>query len=77
MNYSLNYRYTFKSSQKHAKTMARFFLIALLGMFINMGIMHVLVHQIHLFYLLAQVLSTILVLFWNFILNKFWTFNQG
>lgn len=76
VNYFLNYRYTFKSSQKHPVTMIRFFLIATAGMFINMGIMYYLINKMHIYYLISQIIATTFVLMWNFILNKFWTFSE-
>lgn len=74
LNYYLNYRYTFKSTQDHRKTLVRFFLVALVGLALNTAVMIVAVEYLHLHYLLAQILATGLVLLWNFGANARWTF---
>ncbi len=73
INYWLNYHYTFGSSQAHHKALTKFFVISLIGLGINSAIMFVLVGlQWH--YLLAQVMTLLPVLTWNFLANRYWTF---
>ena len=74
INYILNYRYTFKSNQPHHIAVSKFMLIAALGAGINTLLMFFFVHQLQVYYLLAQVITTGIVLLWNFLLNKMWTF---
>lgn len=74
INYFLNYYYTFASTQSHRDTMLKFALVALLGAIANSTVMHVALSWFGLYYLLAQILATIIVLLWNFIVNKLWTF---
>ncbi len=74
INYFLNYHLTFRSNKKHSEAMMKFMLAATVGMFINMGIMWLALNVLMLYYLFSQVLATLLVLIWNFVINKLWTF---
>ena len=73
VNYSLNFKFTFKSNQQHKQTLPKFGAIALCGMGWNFLLMKLLTP--HIYYLYAQVITTIIVLVWNFLLNYFWTFS--
>lgn len=70
-NYMLNYHFTFKSKQSHFSTSVKFFLIALVGIGINAIVFSAL---LFMHYLVAQIFTTIIVLFWNFLANRLWTF---
>ncbi len=72
ISYALNYSLTFKSEQSHTQTLPKFALIASLGFCLNIVLMTLLTP--HLYYLYAQVLTTGVVLIWNFLANSFWTF---
>ncbi len=74
INYLLNYSLTFKSQQSHAQTFPKFALIASLGLCLNLALMALLTP--HLYYLFAQIVTTALVLIWNFLANSFWTFQM-
>jgi putative flippase GtrA len=74
VNYVLNYSLTFKSQQSHVQTFPKFALIASLGLCLNLALMALLTH--HLYYLYAQVVTTVAVLIWNFFANTFWTFQM-
>ncbi len=76
VNYLLNYRYTFRSHRPHVPAMAKFGLLAAVGLLINAAIMYLMVAA-GAHYLIAQVCATGVVLFWNFIGNSFWTFGVG
>lgn len=73
VNYLLNYRFTFRSNRPHGPAAAKFALLAGTGLLINAAIMHVLTGM-GVYYLIAQVCATGVVLFWNFIGNSLWTF---
>ncbi len=75
VNYSLNFKFNFKSSQPHQETAPKFLLIAVTGMGWNFLLMQSL--TVHFYYLLAQIIVTVLVLGWNFSLNYCWTFNTN
>lgn len=74
VNYILNFKLTFNSRQSHIQTFPRFALIALIGMGLNLVLMGFLVPR--LYYLYAQVLTTVAVLIWNFFANLVWTFEM-
>ncbi len=74
LSYQLNYRWTFRSNKEHAHSLPRFILIAAIGFILTGFLMYVLTQMALLPYLLAQILTTALVLVWHYIGNKFWTF---
>jgi len=74
VNYGLNYIVTFNSQQSHLRTFPKFALIAGIGFGMNMGLMTLLTAQFY--YLYAQILTTVLVLIWNFLGNSLWTFKM-
>lgn len=75
LNYYLNYKFTFESKKAHTSTASKFMVIMFVGFFLNGYLMTVFTSKIGLFYLVAQIFSTIVVLLWNFTANKFWTFS--
>jgi putative flippase GtrA len=77
INYTLNYRCTFRSNERHALVAPRFLLVASIGISINLLIMYCLVTGLNLYYLAAQVISTGIVLLWNFAGNRFWAFRSA
>lgn len=76
VNYTLNYHFTFKSDACHRTAGPKFFFIVLIGFCINTSVMFVLVNSLVLNYILSQVISTGLVLFWNFFGSKYWVFKE-
>jgi len=74
VNYVLNYRHTFDSKARHRDAAPKFVIVALVGILINMLVMLVLVAILGVYYLVAQILATGVVLGWNFLGNRFWTF---
>lgn len=75
INYLLNHGFTFQSDQSHVRTFPKFALVASVGFALNLALMALLINRFGLYYLLAQVLVTAMVLVWNFLGNRFWTFH--
>ncbi|MBN1586953.1 MAG: GtrA family protein [Candidatus Omnitrophica bacterium] len=73
-NYHLNYRVTFRSKLSHQVAGGRFFMVALSGLLLNTGIMGWGLEVLRLHFLSAQILATVLVFGWTFVVNKLWTF---
>jgi putative flippase GtrA len=73
VNYLIARRFVFDSSRPHGAALPRFLLVAASGAAIN-TIVVALLHGAGLFYLLAQVMATLVVLGWNFGANRHWTF---
>jgi putative flippase GtrA len=76
INYHLNRVYTFRSDVAHRVALPKFFTIAAIGALLNTMIMSLAINQVHLHYLLSQVLATGIVLVWGFAGNRIWTFNS-
>ena len=74
VNYLLNYRFTFNCSSPHMETSLKFFTIAGSGLLLNTVLMFLLTMNLH--YLLSQAIATAMVLVWNFLCHRFWTFRE-
>jgi len=71
--YLLNRRYTFGTQRSHADTLPRFALMAMAGAVLN-GVLVGMLSAAGLYFLLAQMLTTIVILIINFIVSKIWIF---
>lgn len=76
VNYGLNYRYTFRSSQPHSRAFSRFAAVACCGALLNALLVYGLVGPLGIHYLLAQFIATAAVVLVNFLLSKFWAFDD-
>ena len=76
VNYSLNRSWTFRSNGKNRKQLPNFFTIATMGLVLNNGMMYTGVEFFGLWYILAKVIATGVVVIWNFFGNKYITFND-
>lgn len=75
INYSLNYRFTFRSSKRHHDAVLKFAVVALAGLMLNTLFMWIAVDLAHIHYLLGQFVTTGLVFVWSFLGNRYWTFH--
>ena len=76
-NYILNRLWTFKSQDKNvAAQFLRFLLVSVGGFLLTLLLMWVMVSGLKVWYLLAKALTSLIVLVWNFGLNKMWAFRQ-
>lgn len=73
-NYWANYHFTFGSDNPHWVAASRFAVTAGIGLALNFVMMALLVHHTPLPYILSQVITTLLVLAWNFTVNSRWSF---
>ena len=76
VNYFLNYKWTFNSNKRHSEAMAKFFAVAAVGFVMNGLFMALFTEALAMHYLIAQVMTTGIVLFWNFLANHYWTFDR-
>ncbi len=74
INYILNYEFTFRSKKRHKEALTKFLIVAIIGAGINGSIMYLGVENTNINYLIVQIFATCVVLLWNFVLNKLWTF---
>jgi dolichol-phosphate mannosyltransferase len=72
-NFCWNDRWTFRRTQFSLRRFARFNLVSLGGLVISTGILLILVRQLGLYYLTANLLSIALATAWNFMVNSLWT----
>lgn len=69
--------YTFKNTDKNFhKQVVIFSIIACAGLVINTFFMYFLVSIAGLWYLVSNIITKIIVLIWNFLANKYITFNN-
>lgn len=76
-NYLGNYYFTFASSECHWHAGPKFAAVASIGLTLNTALMYVLVEVVGARYILAQLVATALVLFWNFFANRHWTYRAS
>jgi putative flippase GtrA len=76
ISYILNRRFTFASERSHAGAVPRFAFIAGLAFAMTGGLMHVFTAWMGIHYVLAQLITTGIVLVWTFFANRFWTFGD-
>ncbi len=76
VNYALARRLVFASTRSHAQALPRFFAVALTGLAWTALLMSVFMGGLGLHYLLAQVLTTALLLLWHYGGNALWTFRR-
>ena len=75
-SYYWNRRYTFKSKEKALKLQfSKFFVVSTIGLGLNELILFLLVN-FGLNDIFAKMCAVGIVLFWNFFINKFWTFKD-
>lgn len=75
VSYLLNHRFTFRNAARHNRAVPRFVAVALIGLGLNCLFLSLLVEIAGLHWLAGQVLTTLLVLAWNFWVNRCWTFS--
>lgn len=76
LNYLLNRRYTFGSTQAHSSSAPRFVMTAACGLALNVAILSVAM-AIDVGIFLAQLFSTIGVIAWNYCIHAAWTFRTA
>ena len=77
-SYVLNRRWTFRSTEpKRLHQFSKFLIVAVVGLGLNTLIMYVAVSCFEFSDLIGLVLATIIVVFWNFLANKFYTFKNS
>ena len=74
-NYMLNRMWTFHSHNPHiGLEFSRFFLIALIGLGINLLIIWTITGKFKVNFYVSKLIATILVTVWNFLINAYFTF---
>ena len=76
VSYVLNRRHTYVSDRPHGEAGWRFAVVAGVGFVLTTASMYAMTRWLGLHYLLAQVLTTGLVLCWSFVAHRIWTFAE-
>lgn len=76
-SFTLNKYWTFRA---HTRTIwaqyVRFIAVSVVALMIAQTLLYILVSVVSLHDLVAKAITTVVVVFWNFFLNKFWTFSE-
>ena len=76
-SYIMNRIWTFQSKErKVAKQFLKFVIVSVIGMALNAGIMYLIVSGLNQKYIVGLFFATGMVTFWNFFVNKYWTFKD-
>lgn len=76
-SFILNKYWTFKNNDKNIrKQLIKFFIVATIGLGLTLFFMFILTHVFSIQYIIAKLCTSVLVLTWNFIGNKHWSFKE-
>jgi len=76
-SYYFNRRFTFRSGDLAIlKQYSRYFSVAMVGLFINTGSFSIYLRIFGLPEYLSFIAAAATAMFWNFLVNKFWTFRR-
>jgi putative flippase GtrA len=74
-NFSMNKYFNFRNkSNKIFVQFVMFALVALVGVILNTILLYILVEFVKLWYMIAKIITAAIVLFWNYNINKRFTF---
>lgn len=74
-NFIFNKIWTFKNkSRNYRKLYIKFLIVSTIGLGLTLTSMHVMVNIIGIWYMFAKAMTSLIVLTWNFLANKMWTF---
>jgi len=74
----LNKNWTFRNkSIKYKRQFAKFLIVSFIWLLITLFLMYIFVELLWIYYIISKVLTSLFVVIWNFLWNKYWTFNIG
>jgi len=77
-SFFFNRRWTFQSKDpKKLHQFSKFLVVAAIGLGLNTLIMYLVVSRFKLHDIVGLILATAIVMFWNFLANKFYTFKES
>lgn len=76
-NYIANYYVTFESPNSHRTAAIKFAFCVSIGLMLTGLLMFLISEKLKVHYFIAQILTTIFVILWNFISQKIWVFKQS
>ena len=75
-SYFFNKNITFKRSNNYVLYLCKFATIALFSLFLNVIFMQIMIHRLGIYYMIAKIITMVILLFMNFYAHKFWTFRD-
>jgi len=66
--------YRHQPNKNPRRQVVQFAIVSTLGLALNTGILHLLANILGLWYILAKAIAIGVVWFWNFVMNRLWTF---
>lgn len=76
VSYILNRRQTFRSDRPHIEAGWRFAVVMCVGFLLTLALMALFVDRLGVPYLAAQIVTTGIVMIWNFLAHREWTFGR-
>jgi putative flippase GtrA len=76
VSYLLNRAHVFATERTNVEAGWRFALVAAVGFGLTWVFMHVFVDRFAMPYLVAQIVTTLIVMLWSFVAHKFWSFGE-
>ncbi|WP_163859754.1 GtrA family protein [Paenibacillus elgii] len=76
VSYALNRRWTFQASASGWKPLAKYTVVSVTGLLLNIGLMYLAVDRLHWHYAVGQCLVVVAVPISNFLFNYYWTFRE-
>ena len=76
VNYQLNHRFTFRSTQQHRDALPKFLFVVAIGVLFTGALMAWATERLNIHYLIAQLITTALLLIFTFVVNRLWTFRH-
>jgi len=74
-NFTWNKIWTFENKSKNLrKLFIKFLMVSLVGLILTISMMAIFVNILKIWYMFAKILTSGVVLVWNFLANKYWTF---
>lgn len=74
-SFLMNKSWTFKNkSTNYRKQFIKFLIVSVIGLGLNTIFMFTLVNVLKIWYILSKVITSFVVLTWNFLVNRLWTF---
>jgi putative flippase GtrA len=77
LNYSINKYWNFKKSKvKYLRGLLSFTIIGAIGLILTLSLMAFFVEFLNIHYLIARIIAAFLIVIWNFIMNRVFTFKN-
>jgi putative flippase GtrA len=76
IHYCLSYFFIFNSNRAHTQSIRRFVIMVAIGWTLTVSLMLLFNKKLDWYYWPAQLLTTLLVLFWNFLVSRWWVFKS-